>query len=47
MLILASQRQYLQTLFFDEDDDYADPTTKHGARPSLVEWIILAYVSGK
>lgn len=43
MLILASQR--IETLFFDEDPN--DVPTKRGAKPSLVEWIILAWVSGK
>ncbi|XP_019868467.2 transient receptor potential-gamma protein [Aethina tumida] len=44
MLILASQRQYLQSLFYISED--IDQYTKRGAKPFLVEWIILAYVSG-
>ncbi|XP_076273202.1 transient receptor potential cation channel gamma isoform X2 [Rhynchophorus ferrugineus] len=40
MLILASQRQ----LFFDGSE--SDIVIQRGAEPSLVEWIILAYVSG-
>ncbi|KAK9870765.1 hypothetical protein WA026_009726 [Henosepilachna vigintioctopunctata] len=48
MLILASQRQYLEKVFGEstatEDDDLE--YTKRGAKPSLVEWIILSYVSG-
>lgn len=43
MLILASQR--IETLFFEEEPE--DFPTKRGAKPSLVEWIILAWVSGK
>lgn len=44
MLILASQRQFLQSFFgMEEYDVSAQP----GAKPSLVEWIILSYVSGK
>ncbi|GJQ65198.1 hypothetical protein Trydic_g7337 [Trypoxylus dichotomus] len=43
MLILASQR--IETLFFAEDPTARIPT-KRGAKPSLVEWIILAWVSG-
>lgn len=43
MLILASQRQFLQTVFGMEEEDVS---TQRGATPSLVEWIILAYVSG-
>ncbi|KAJ8982358.1 hypothetical protein NQ317_013109 [Molorchus minor] len=42
MLILASQRQYLQSFFGVEEE----PLMKRGAKPSLVEWIILSYVSG-
>ncbi|XP_030745679.1 transient receptor potential-gamma protein [Sitophilus oryzae] len=44
MLILASQRQ----LFLTEVDENlkATETMKRGATPSLVEWVILAYVSG-
>ncbi|XP_031341305.1 transient receptor potential-gamma protein isoform X1 [Photinus pyralis] len=42
MLILASQR--IETLFFDEEPE--DVPTKRGAKPSLVEWIILAWVCG-
>ncbi|XP_065158698.1 LOW QUALITY PROTEIN: transient receptor potential-gamma protein-like [Atheta coriaria] len=43
MLILASQR--IETLFLGEQP--ADPIpTKRGSTPSLVEWIILAWVSG-
>lgn len=44
MLILASQR--IETLFFAEDPTARIPT-KRGAKPSIVEWIILAWVSGK
>lgn len=43
MLILASQR--IESLFFDENPD--DVPMKKGSTPSLVEWIILAWVSGK
>lgn len=43
MLILASQR--IETLFFGEDPE--DVPTKRGAKPSLVEWIILAWVCGE
>lgn len=43
MLILASQR--IETLFFDEDPTYVP--TKRGSTPSLVEWIILSWVSGE
>ncbi|ERL93243.1 hypothetical protein D910_10539, partial [Dendroctonus ponderosae] len=40
MLILASQRQ----LFFNGGDE--EVIIQRGAKPTLVEWIILAYVSG-
>lgn len=43
MLILASQR--IETLFFNELPD--DHPTKRGAKPTLIEWIILAWVSGE
>lgn len=39
MLILASQRQ----LFIGEEE----VIIQRGAQPTLVEWIILSYVSGK
>ncbi|XP_071056716.1 transient receptor potential-gamma protein isoform X2 [Onthophagus taurus] len=43
LLILASQR--IESLFFNEA--VTDPVpTKRGAKPSLIEWIILAWVSG-
>ncbi|XP_025831797.1 transient receptor potential-gamma protein [Agrilus planipennis] len=42
LLILASQR--IENLFFEEDVE--DVPTKRGAKPSLVEWIILAWVGG-
>lgn len=45
MLILASQRQYLQSIFGVEEEQ--ELSTQRGAKPSLVEWIILSYVSGK
>ncbi|XP_023311721.1 transient receptor potential-gamma protein [Anoplophora glabripennis] len=44
MLILASQRQYLQSIFGVEEE--LELSTQRGAKPSLVEWIILSYVSG-
>lgn len=44
MLILASQR--IETLFFNVDYP-VDYPSKRGAKPSLVEWLILAWVSGK
>lgn len=44
MLILASQRQFLQSFFGMAEDDVS---TQRGAQPSMVEWIILSYVSGK
>ncbi|XP_044748362.1 transient receptor potential-gamma protein isoform X2 [Coccinella septempunctata] len=46
MLILASQRQYLQKLLGEKPDDEDFAYTKRGAKPSFVEGIILSYVSG-
>ncbi|XP_017783884.1 PREDICTED: transient receptor potential-gamma protein-like [Nicrophorus vespilloides] len=43
MLILASQR--IETLFLKDPDEDPVPR-KRGSKPSLVEWIILAWVSG-
>ncbi|XP_050500315.1 transient receptor potential-gamma protein isoform X1 [Diabrotica virgifera virgifera] len=45
MLILASQRQFLQS-FFGVPVPEEVLFTQRGAKPSLVEWIILSYVSG-
>ncbi|XP_072376779.1 transient receptor potential-gamma protein-like [Diabrotica undecimpunctata] len=44
MLILASQRQFLQSFFGVPVPE--EVFTQRGAKPSLVEWIILSYVSG-
>lgn len=45
MLILASQRQFLQSFFGMEEHN--DVATQRGGKPTLIEWIILSYVSGK
>ncbi|CAG9820158.1 unnamed protein product, partial [Phaedon cochleariae] len=44
MLILASQRQFLQSFLGVEEGQ--EVSTQRGATPSFVEWIILSYVSG-
>nr|CAI5861896.1 unnamed protein product [Callosobruchus analis] len=46
MLILASQRQFLQSFLGLQEED-EELATRRGAKPSLVEWIILSYVGGK
>ncbi|VEN53950.1 unnamed protein product, partial [Callosobruchus maculatus] len=45
MLILASQRQFLQSFLGLQEED-EELATRRGAKPSLVEWIILSYVGG-
>lgn len=47
MLILASQRQYLQKLLGEKEEEEDFAYTKRGAKPSFVEGIILSYVSGE
>ncbi|CAG9854058.1 unnamed protein product [Phyllotreta striolata] len=44
LLILASQRQFLQSFFGVAPPE--EVFTQRGAKPSIVEWIILSYVSG-
>ncbi|XP_074026090.1 transient receptor potential cation channel gamma isoform X2 [Leptinotarsa decemlineata] len=44
MLILASQRQFLQSIFGMGERE--EVFTQRGSTPSVVEWIILSYVSG-
>ncbi|KAF7988358.1 hypothetical protein HCN44_000931 [Aphidius gifuensis] len=47
MLILASQRiESVIGLWTGQDIDSHDPPSKRGAAPTLVEWLILAWVSG-
>lgn len=51
MLILASQRiesvisSYITG--WGDTDPYTESNTKRGAPPTLVEWLILSWVSGK
>ncbi|XP_063986740.1 transient receptor potential-gamma protein isoform X2 [Diachasmimorpha longicaudata] len=47
MLILASQRiESVIGLWMGQDIDEHEPESKRGAAPTLVEWFILAWVSG-
>jgi transient receptor potential cation channel subfamily C member 4 len=48
--MLASQRieSVVGSFWGDEPlEDYDDAQTKRGAGPSIIEWLILAFVSGE